>query len=162
MPLYRGWAVVAACGVIATFSWGLGFYGLGSDAVPAAEARDLGYPGFAGLNLPGGSNSAWSEPYIYHFPDGNAAVTRMLVRSVVPAVAPGSTMEDVVEAPFDYARLDVEGQAVRVRLQSTCVHVAQARDKVRVAYVRDGALRRVEARHRPLQHVAEQVVEPAL
>ncbi len=29
MPFYRGWAVVAACGVIATFSWGLGFYGLG-------------------------------------------------------------------------------------------------------------------------------------
>ena len=30
----------------------LGFFGLGSDAVPAAEARDLGYPGFAGLKLP--------------------------------------------------------------------------------------------------------------
>jgi spermidine dehydrogenase len=30
----------------------LGFYGLGSDAVPASEARDLGYPGFAGLKLP--------------------------------------------------------------------------------------------------------------
>ena len=29
MPLYRGWAVVIACGIIASFSWGLGFYGLG-------------------------------------------------------------------------------------------------------------------------------------
>jgi MFS family permease len=29
MPLYRGWAVVVACGIIASFSWGLGFYGLG-------------------------------------------------------------------------------------------------------------------------------------
>lgn len=29
MPLYRGWLVVIACGVVATFSWGLGFYGLG-------------------------------------------------------------------------------------------------------------------------------------
>ncbi|MGH7384303.1 MAG: MFS transporter [Candidatus Rokuibacteriota bacterium] len=29
MPLYRGWLVVIACGIIATFSWGLGFYGLG-------------------------------------------------------------------------------------------------------------------------------------
>ena len=56
-------------------------------------------------------------------------------------------MEDVVEAPFDYARLDEDGQAVRMRLQSTCVNVAQAGDKVRVAYVRDSALRRVEARH---------------
>ncbi len=29
VPLYRGWSVVVACGIIATFSWGLGFYGLG-------------------------------------------------------------------------------------------------------------------------------------
>lgn len=28
MP-YRGWSVVIACGIIAAFSWGLGFYGLG-------------------------------------------------------------------------------------------------------------------------------------
>ena len=29
MLLYRGWSVVIACGIIASFSWGLGFYGLG-------------------------------------------------------------------------------------------------------------------------------------
>lgn len=29
MPLNRGWAVVIACGIIASFSWGLGFHGLG-------------------------------------------------------------------------------------------------------------------------------------
>ena len=29
MPFYRGWSVVVACGIIAAFSWGLGFYGLG-------------------------------------------------------------------------------------------------------------------------------------
>ncbi len=29
VPLYRGWSVVIACGILATFSWGLGFYGLG-------------------------------------------------------------------------------------------------------------------------------------
>lgn len=29
MPIYRGWLVVGACGIIASFSWGLGFYGLG-------------------------------------------------------------------------------------------------------------------------------------
>ena len=27
--IYYGWYIVAACGVIAFFSWGLGFYGLG-------------------------------------------------------------------------------------------------------------------------------------
>jgi hypothetical protein len=29
VSLYRGWRVVLACGIIASFSWGLGFYGLG-------------------------------------------------------------------------------------------------------------------------------------
>jgi sugar phosphate permease len=29
VPFYRGWSVVIACGIIAAFSWGLGFYGLG-------------------------------------------------------------------------------------------------------------------------------------
>jgi spermidine dehydrogenase len=125
----------------------LGFYGLGADAVPAADARDLGYPGFAGLKLPKDTNAAWKEPYIYHFPDGNAAIARLLVRALIPGVAPGHTMEDVVEAPFDYAKLDREGQAIRLRLNSTCVSVRETDGKVQVGYVHDGTLRRVEARH---------------
>ena len=99
----------------------LGFFGLGSDAVPAAEARDLGYPGFAGLKLQAGTNAAWSEPYIYHFPDGNASIARLLVRSLIPGAAPGNTMDDVVPAAFDYAALDRSDQPVRIRLDSTCV-----------------------------------------
>jgi spermidine dehydrogenase len=125
----------------------LGFFGLGADAVPAAEARDLGYPGFAGLGLPQDSGSAWSEPYIYHFPDGNASIARLLVRSLVPAVAPGRTMDDVVLVPFNYGRLDEPTNAVRIRLESTCIDVRHAGDKVRLGYIRGGALRRVEARH---------------
>ncbi len=125
----------------------LGFFGLGADGVPAADARDLGYPGFAGLGLPGDANAAWKEPYIYHFPDGNAAIARLLVRSLIPGVAGGRTMEDVVEAPFDYGKLDRDGQAIRLRLDSTCVQVRETEGRVQVAYVRDGALRRVEAQH---------------
>jgi len=125
----------------------LGFYGLGADAVPAADARDLGYPGFAGLKLPKDTSAAWKEPYIYHFPDGNAAIARLLVRSLIPGVAPGRTMDDVVEAPFDYAKLDRDGEAVRLRLNATCVNVREGGGKVQVAYVRDGALHRAEARH---------------
>jgi spermidine dehydrogenase len=125
----------------------LGFFGLGSDAVPAAEARDLGYPGFAGLKLPGDTNAAWKEPYIYHFPDGNASIARLLVRSLVPGAAPGNTMDDVVPAAFDYGALDRSDQAVRIRLDSTCVHIGRSGEKAQIAYVRDGALHRVEARH---------------
>jgi spermidine dehydrogenase len=123
----------------------LGFFGLGSDAVPAAEARDLGYPGFHGLGLP--TEPAAREPYIYHFPDGNASLARLLVRALVPDVAPGRSMEDVVLAAFDYDRLDRAGQAVRIRLDSTCIDVRNEGGGVLLGYVRAGVAHRVEARH---------------
>jgi spermidine dehydrogenase len=125
----------------------LGFYGLGADSVPAADARSLGYPGFAGLGLPKADGEGYQEPYIYHFPDGNASLARLLVRSLVPGVAPGRTMDDVVLAPFDYGRLDQPGQNVRIRLDSTCVNVAGAGATALVAYVRGDRLHRVAARH---------------
>ncbi len=60
-----------------------------------------------------------SEPYIYHFPDGNASLARLLVRAQVPGIAPGATMDDIVLAPFDYDVLDRPGQNLRIRLDST-------------------------------------------
>ncbi len=89
------------------------------------------------------ASAAWSEPYIYHFPDGNASLARLLVRSLIPGVAPGSTMDDVVQAPFDYGKLDDLGQQVRIRLNSTCLDVRNAGDEVRVGYVRGGTMHRV-------------------
>ena len=124
----------------------LGFFGLGADAVPAEDVRDLGYPGFAGLGLGGGS-AAWREPYIYHFPDGNASLARLLVRALAPGVAPGQTMDDVVEARFDYSKLDRDGQDVRIRLDATCLDVRATGDEVRIGYSRSGTMHRVAARH---------------
>jgi hypothetical protein len=46
------------------------------------------------------------DPLIYHFPDGNAGVARHLVRALIPATLPGSTMEDQVVAMVDHATLD--------------------------------------------------------
>ena len=126
----------------------LGFFGLGSDAV-AGRRRPRSR--LSGLCRPGAcratTNAAWKEPYIYHFPDGNASIARLLVRSLIPDAAPGHTMEDVVRAPFDYAALDRAGQPVRIRLDSTCVHAGQDGGKAQIAYVRAGKLHRVEARH---------------
>jgi len=125
----------------------LGFFGLGCDAVPAVEVAEFGYPGFAGLGLAPEHAAERREPYIYHFPDGNASLARLLVRALVPNAAPGHGMDDVVLAPFDYAQLDRAGENVRVRLDATCVDVHEADGKVRVGYVRAGTAHRVEARH---------------
>jgi spermidine dehydrogenase len=86
------------------------------------------------------------EPYIHHFPDGNASIARLIVRSLIPAVAPGNTMEDIVTARFDYSALDHAGSPARLRLESTAVHVRNEGGGVRVGYVRGGELGGVRAR----------------
>ncbi len=128
----------------------LDFYGVGPDCLPAGDAREVGYPGFDALGLAERSAVAeaeMSEPYIYHFPDGNASIARMLVRTLIPGVAPGRTMADVVLAPFDYAKLDRAGAPVRLRLESTAVAVEDVTGDVSVGYLRAGRLHRVSARH---------------
>ena len=119
------------------------FFAMGIDRVSAYAAYETGYPGFAGMGLPVDPAVAaeMDEPYIYHFPDGNASLARLMVRSLIPGVAPGSTMEDIVTAPFDYGRLDVAGSPTRLRLESTAVRVRNRDGGVDVGYVKDGELR---------------------
>jgi spermidine dehydrogenase len=125
----------------------LGFFGLGCDAVAAFDLRSFGYPGFAGLQLAAEDHPEWNEPYIYHFPDGNASLARLLVRALIPAAAPGHTMDDIVLAGFDYGALDRAENAVRIRLQSTVIDARQRGDAVSIGYVQAGAPHRVEAKH---------------
>jgi spermidine dehydrogenase len=127
----------------------LDFYAIGIDGVTAFDAMETGYPGFAGMRLASDPRALaeMEEPYIYHFPDGNASIARLIVRSLIPSVAPGSTMEDIVTARFDYGALDRPDEPTRLRLRSTAVQVANDGDGVRVAYVRDGDLASVRARH---------------
>ena len=126
-----------------------GLLAMGPDIVPALEALGSEYPGFTGLGLKDQIDTAFDEPYIYHFPDGNASIARLLVRSLIPGVAPGHTMDDVLLAEFDYTQLDRGGASLRLRLNSTAVTVANARAKggpVDIGYVRSGELHRVQAR----------------
>ena len=107
------------------------------------------YAGFDGLGL---APLEKEEPYIFHFPDGNATVARLLVRELIAGSVPGSTMEDAVTAKADYSKLDAAGNAVRIRLGATVVNAKQTNGargagEVTVAYVNDGKLRRARAKH---------------
>jgi len=112
--------------------------------LPAWMGRDTGYPGFGAKK----SGDREDDPGFY-FPDGNASVARLLARKLVPGVAPGNTMEDIVTAPFDYSRLDRDGNPVRIRLSSTVVdlrHQGGALDgDVEVTYVHNDEPRTVSA-----------------
>jgi len=128
-------------------------YAVGVDAVSAYDCARYGYPGFKGITLPKRhreDDQEEEEPYIFHFPDGNASIARMLVRSLVPGVLSGDTMEDIVTARANYARLDDAASRVRVRLNSTAVRAKHIGDpatakEVEVTYVRGGQARRVRA-----------------
>ena len=96
------------------------------------------YAGFDGMDL--GKQDDEGDPYIFHFPDGNASVARLLVRSLIPGSIPGRSMEDVVTARADYGKLDRPTSAVRIRLGATAVRArnSEARKEVEVAYVQKG------------------------
>jgi len=127
----------------------LDFFAVGADALPAAEARELRYPGFDALGLGGrsaGAEAEMSEPYVYHFPDGNASLARLLVRALIPASMPGRTMDDIVLAPVDYGALDRPGAPVRLRLNSTALAVENVNGPVSIGYIREDKLHHVSAR----------------
>ena len=122
--------------------WGMSYWCVGMDEVPAIYI--LGYTDGGGmpglqhtLKREGGRGS---EPYIFHFPDGNASVARLLVRKLIPEALPGHTMEDSVTARIDYTRLDQEGADLRIRLNSTVVNAEHTGNSkaVDVTYVHEG------------------------
>jgi len=131
-------------------------FGVGIDAVSALTCYenddDYGsftYPGFNGLDL---GDLGAEEPYIFHFPDGNASVPRLLVRSLIPQAIPGHSMDDIVTTRADYSQLDQKASQVRIRLNSTVVHVQHTvskneRKDVEIAYMRQAKLETVVARN---------------
>jgi len=124
-----------------------GEWGVGIAAEPALDCWALGLPGFQGMKLEPGAapNMSYSAAgyanggsYRFHFPDGNASIARLLVRSLIPDAVLGHTAEDVVTALVDYARLDREDARIRLRLNSTVVNARNVDNatgkEVEVAY----------------------------
>jgi len=82
------------------------------------------------------------DPYVHHFPDGNASLARLLVRHMIPNVGEGEDAEDIVLSRFDYSELDKVSNIVRLRLNSTVVEAKHAGDpssasEVSVKYIKD-------------------------
>lgn len=115
----------------------LDYWGHAINAVSVLDAHQNQYAGVQNLGLPKEKDE--KEPYIYHFPDGNASIARLLVRKMIPNVAVGNTMEDVVTAKFDYHQLDKPENAVRIRLNSTALRLENlAQGGVGIAYLHKG------------------------
>jgi spermidine dehydrogenase len=137
-----------------------GLYGVGIDAVGALELWPNS-PGFQGMDLKPGPYRRLSftalgehipkQPYEYHFPDGNATIARLLMRSLVKGAMPGSSAEDSILANTDYTRLDRSESQVRIRLGSTCLRARHVGDpatakEVEIVYGREKQLYSVRAK----------------
>ena len=119
------------------------YLGRSPDSCDAMLSMLIGYPGGNSVGLTGqigNKVAAFGRDYVRFsiFPDGNASVARLMVRKLIPGIAPGDSMEDVINARFDYSQLDQEGSPVRIRLNSTAVEVKNEEDGVVVSYVQNG------------------------
>jgi spermidine dehydrogenase len=113
---------------------------VGADATPALFVWHMygGAGGFDGLkleespdgllaDLPGGQHGRQKEgDDSVHFPDGNATLARLLVRSLVPDAIAGATQEEMGTARVNYSQLDRAGNTSRIRLNSTVLNVRHA------------------------------------
>lgn len=134
----------------------------GTDVMSAMEATRQGAPGFSPETMReifgeerrrrNDDDETEEDPYIHHFPDGNGSVARLLVRRLIPGVAEGNTMDDVVLARFKYDRLDLEENNVRLRLNSTVVGAKHngepdKSERVHVEYINEGKPYMVKGKH---------------
>lgn len=138
-------------------------FGSGSGLDQYSAFRAAGFrhlPGLYGMGLPPLVDDA---PYA-KFPDGNATVARLLVRSLIPRALPGHTVDDSILARVDYGALDLPDNPIRLRLSSMAVKVhhvhsrqwkgasfgsngANEGDEVAVTYAQGDKLYTVRARH---------------
>ncbi|MCV3346038.1 NAD(P)-binding protein [Campylobacter lari] len=126
------------------------FLALGIDAVSCEDARVSFLPGFDKLGLDpieGEALAEMEEPYIHHCADGNATVARLMVRRLIPDVSKkGKDMDEITLAHFDYSKLDLAKNKVRLRLNSTVINVENTKDGALVTYVNKGKNYRVKAK----------------
>ncbi len=133
-------------------------YCVGTDSISILEAIKSGMPGL-GLLGPEALEALKSSGFFMEgvdfifMPDGNASFARQIVRRLIPEVAPGETVEDLIDTRFDYSQLDRADHNVRLRLNSTVLNVVNEATKdgadrsVSVSYVQDGKALRVKAKH---------------
>jgi spermidine dehydrogenase len=109
----------------------------GTDIMGMREAKWAGAMGFPPKAVYDKNN-----PYIYHYPEGNAGIARALVKKLIPKVGKGKNAEELVLSRFDYSELDKSKNKVRIRLNSTVVNVQHLGDpsdaeEVSVNYISD-------------------------
>jgi len=122
------------------------------DTTPALEAAEHGLAGFNGLGLD--LEQEFNEgSYLFHFPDGNASIARLLIGKLIPGALPANqSMNSIVAAQLAYDKLDNPASNTRIRLSSPVVRVEHEgapdrSERVLIAYRNGGKTCGVRARY---------------
>jgi spermidine dehydrogenase len=131
-----------------------GFWGVRAENLSVMECLESGLPGahvLGDYDQDDEASEAEQAPSAM-FPDGNASIARLLVRSLIPGAFPGMNADSdpfsIVTAKLEYGQLDLPSSNARVRRSSTAVHAANTSDGgVSVRYVHDGEVFEVSGKH---------------
>jgi len=125
--------------------------GLGSDAISAYGAYQIGMPGFKGFGRWTGTRRL-DETDWHSFPGGNDGFTRYLIKALIPGAIDGEySFSDILNRPVNLRALDRPANDVRMRLKATVVRVEHApspknSDHVLVTYVKNGQAYQLKAK----------------
>jgi spermidine dehydrogenase len=133
----------------------MGFWGVRAENLSVMECLETRLPGAHVLGADGQSadDSTDGPSPEAMFPDGNASIARLLVRSMLPSAFPDMKADDdpftIVTAALDYRQLDQASAALRLRLNATAVQAENldGRPGVAVTYVKGGEVWRVSGKH---------------
>ncbi|MBI5213824.1 MAG: hypothetical protein HY957_10735, partial [Nitrospirae bacterium] len=122
--------------------------GLGCDVISAYTARQVSMPGFPEFQ----GHRSLKNSHWHSFPGGNDGFSRYFIKALIPdAIDGGKSFADIHNGRVRFPALDREGNKVRLRLNSSVVHVEHEHSSVQeknvtVTYLRDGKLYRLNAR----------------
>lgn len=125
--------------------------GLGSDAISAYGAYQIGMPGFKGLGRWTGTRRL-DETDWHAFPGGNDGFTRYLIKALIPgAIEGGYSFTEILNRPVNLKALDRPSNDVSMRIRAMAVRVEHApspegSDHVLVTYVKNGQTYRLKAK----------------
>ncbi|MFV1956408.1 MAG: NAD(P)-binding protein, partial [bacterium] len=125
--------------------------GLGSDAISAYGAYQIGMPGFKGFGRWPGTRRL-DETNWHSFPGGNDGFTRYFIKALIPGAIDGEySFNDILNRPVNLSALDSPANDVRMRLGATVVGVEHVpspgnSDHVLVTYVKKGQTYRLKAK----------------
>lgn len=126
--------------------------GVGADVYSAYSAKLLGMPGTNDHYNYDPETFDEKQDGAYSFPGGNAGILRHIIKYLNPAsIEGGTSFEEILFNPIDFAALDRPQNALSVRLNATAIDVShsgphETAEYVNVTYYRDGEVKRVRAK----------------